>query len=136
GAALGQIPKVGFLTPPTPAGAAVLIEAFTQGLRDLGYIDGKTVMFEVRYGEGNSDRLPELAVELVRLKVNVIVTTADVATAAARRATRAIPIVMTSGIDPIGTGFVASLARPGGNVTGITSSSSELTGKRLGLLRE
>ena len=118
-----KVAKIGFLTPPTPAGAVVLVEAFRQGLRDLGHIEGKTFVLEVRYGEGKSERLPELARELVGLKVDVIVTTADGATAAATRATRTIPIVMAAGIDPIGTGFVASLARPGGNVTGMSSIS-------------
>ena len=131
-----KVAKIGFLTPPTPAGAVVLVEALRQGLRDIGHIAGKTFVLEVRYGEGKSERLPELARELVGLKVDVIVTTADVATAAATRATRTIPIVMAVSTDPIGTGFVASLARPGRNVTGMSSMSSELSGKRLGLLRD
>ena len=129
-------PKIGFLTPPTPAGAAVLVENFRQGLRDLGHVEGKTFVLEVRYGEGKAERLPELARELVGLKPDVIVTTADVATAAAKRETRTIPIVMGSSIDPVGGGLVASLARPAGNVTGVSGVSSELSGKRLELLRE
>ena len=128
--------KIGVLAPATPAAAAVLIEAFKQGLRELGHIEGKTFALEVRYGEGKSERLPELARELVGLKVDVIVTITDVATAAATRATRTIPIVMAGAVDPIGTEFVASLGRPGGNVTGMSNISSELSGKRLGLLKE
>jgi len=129
-------PKIGFLTPPTSDGAAVLIEAFRRGLRDVGRVEGKTFILEARYAEGRAERLPELARELVSLKPAVIVTTADAATAAVKRETRTIPIVMSSSIDPVGTGLVTSLARPGGNVTGISSLSSELGGKRLELLKE
>src|SRR5215471_14205409 len=121
-------PKIGFLTPPTSDGAAVLIEAFRRGLRDVGRVEGKTFILEARYAEGRAERLPELARELVSLKPAVIVTTADAATAAVKRETRTIPIVMSSSIDPVGTGLVTSLARPGGNVTGISSLSSELGG--------
>jgi putative ABC transport system substrate-binding protein len=131
-----QIAKIGFLTPVTPAAAAFLVEAFRQGLRNLGHVEGKTFALEVRYGEGKSERLPDLARELVGLKVDVIVTTSDAATAAVKRETRTIPIVMASSVDPVGTGFVASLARPGRNITGVSSVSSELSGKRLALLKE
>src|SRR5262245_10224669 len=131
-----KLPKIGFLTPVTSVGASVLVEAFRQGLRDLGHVEGKTFVLEPRYGEGKAERLPELARELVGLKPDVIVTTADVATAAAKRETRTIPIVMGSSIDPVGGGLVASLARPAGNVTGVSGVSSELSGKRLEILRE
>src|SRR5215510_12149058 len=131
-----RLPKVGFLTPPTSASVAILVDAFRRGLRDLGHVEGKTFVLEVRYGEGKAERLPELARELVSLKPDVIVTTADAATAAAKRETRTLPIVMASSIDPIGGGLVTSLARPGGNITGLSSLSAELGGKRLELLRE
>jgi putative ABC transport system substrate-binding protein len=112
------------------------VEAFRQGLRDLGYVDGKTVIVEARFGDGRSERLPELARGLVALKPDVIVTSTDVATAAVRRATRTIPIVMALSTDPVATGFVASLARPGGNITGLSNVSATLSGKRIELLRE
>jgi putative ABC transport system substrate-binding protein len=131
-----KIAKIGYLLPSTPAATAHLLEAFQQGMRELGYIEGKTVVLEIRYGEARFERLPELARELVGLKVDVIVTGTDVAIAAAKRETQTIPIVMGNSTDPVGTGFVASLARPGGNVTGVSSISPELSGKRLELLRE
>jgi putative ABC transport system substrate-binding protein len=127
--------KIGLLIPSTPAASAHLLEAFRQGLRDLGHVDGKTFVLELRSAEGRAERLPDLARELVRLKVDVIVTSTDVTIAAARQQTRTIPIVMTTGTDPLGTGFVASLAHPGGNVTGLSTMSPELTGKRLELLK-
>jgi putative ABC transport system substrate-binding protein len=131
-----KIAKIALLAPSTPAAAAHLIEAFRQGLRELGYVEGKTFVLELRYGEARFERLPELARELVGLKVDVIVTGTDVAIAAVKRETQTIPIVMGNSTDPVGTGFVASLARPGGNVTGVSSISPELSGKRLELLRE
>ncbi|PYN91488.1 MAG: hypothetical protein DMD91_34120, partial [Candidatus Rokuibacteriota bacterium] len=131
-----KIATIGFLSPSTPAAAAHLIEAFRQGLRELGYVEGKTVVLELRYGESKFERLPELARELVGLKVDVIVTGTDVAIAAVKRETQTIPIVMATSTDPVGTGFVASLARPGGNLTGLSNISPELSGKRLELLRE
>jgi putative ABC transport system substrate-binding protein len=131
-----KVVKIGLLTPSSPAGSSHLVEAFTQGFRELGYIEGKTFVLEARYGDGRSERLPELARELVRLKADVIVTSTDVATAAVRRQTRTIPIVMAVSTDPVGTGFVASLARPGGNVTGLSNITAELGGKRLELLKE
>ena len=130
-----QIPKIGVLLTATPATAASFFEAFRQGLRELGHVEGKTVVLEVRYGEGRPERLPELARELVRLKVDGIATTNDAAIAAVKRETRTIPIVMIFSTDPVGTGFVASLARPGGNVTGLSNISPEISGKRLELLR-
>ena len=131
-----KIPKVGLLASSTPAAAGHVVEAFRQALRELGYVEGKTVVLEVRYGETRPERLPELARELVGLKVDVIVGGADGGTAALKRETQTIPIVMGNSSDPVGTGFVASLARPGGNVTGLSTMSPELSGKRLELLRD
>jgi putative tryptophan/tyrosine transport system substrate-binding protein len=107
-----------------------------QGLRDLGWIEGKTIIIEYRYAEGRSDRLPELAADLVRLKVDIIVTAVTNDTLAAKNATREIPIVMAAAGDPVATGIVESLARPGGNITGLSQMNPELTGKRLDLLKE
>jgi len=131
-----RIARIGYLSPATPALAARLINAFKQGLRELGYVEGKTFVLEVRYAEARLERLPELARELVGLKVDVIVASTDAVIAAVKRETRTIPIVMTASNDPVGTGFVASLARPGGNITGLSVISPELSGKRLELLRE
>ena len=131
-----KVAKIGVLVPSTPAAAAYLLEAFRQGMRELGHVDGKTFVLELRYAEGRTERLSDLARELVRLKVDVIVTSTDVAIAAARQHTRTIPIVMATSTDPLGTGLVASLARPGGNVTGLSTMSPDLDGKRLELLRE
>ena len=131
-----KIPKVGLFTPSTPVAAAPLVDAFKQGLRELGYIEGKTFVLEVRYGEAKPERLRELARDLVALKVDVIVVSTDGAIAAVRRETGTIPIVMTNSSDPVGTGFVASLPHPGGDVTGISNISPELSGKRLELLRQ
>jgi putative ABC transport system substrate-binding protein len=130
-----KIAKIGWLNPGTPATSAHLLEAFRQGLRDLGHVEGKTFVLEPRAAEGRAERLPDLARELVHLKVDVILTSTDVAIAAARQQTRTIPIVMATSTDPLGTGFVASLAHPGGNVTGLSTMSPELTGKRLELLK-
>jgi putative ABC transport system substrate-binding protein len=131
-----KIAKIGHLVPGTLAVHAPNLEAFRQGLRELGYVEGKTFVLELRYGEGRFERLPELARELVGLKVDVIVTVADPAIAAVKRETQTIPIVMATSTDPVATGFVASLARPGGNVTGLSGMTPELSGKRLELLRE
>jgi putative ABC transport system substrate-binding protein len=131
-----KVAKIGYLLPSTPVAAAHLVEAFRHGLRELGYVEGKTLVLEIRYGEARFERLPELARELVGLKLDVIATATDPAIAAIKRETQTIPIVMTNSTDPVGTGFVASLARPGGNVTGLSSISPELSGKRLELLRE
>jgi putative tryptophan/tyrosine transport system substrate-binding protein len=130
-----KISKIGYLTATTPAGSAVLVEAFRQGMRELGYVEGKTFVLEARYADFNSERLPELARELVGRKVDVIVATTDGPIAAAKRETRTIPIVMTNSADPVGTRFVASLAHPGRNVTGLSNVSADLSGKRLELLR-
>ena len=131
-----KVAKIGLLTPSSPAGSGHLVEAFRQGLRDLGYIEGKAFVLDPRYGDGKSERLAQLARELVRWKADVIVTSTDAATAAVRRQTQTIPIVMAFGTDPVGTGFVASLGRPGGNVTGLSNITAELGGKRLEVLKE
>ena len=128
-----KVPRLGLLWPDSPPSPRV--DEFRQGLRDLGYAEGKTIVIEYRYAEGKRDRLPELAGELVRLKVDVIVAFSTLAALPAKKATAAIPIVMVSG-DPVGTGLVASLARPGGNVTGLTAFSPDLVGKRLELLKQ
>lgn len=123
------VPRIGLLDISSLAARASLWEAFRQGMRELGYVEGRTVVFEARGADGKRERLPALAAELVRLKVDVSVT-AGAAAQAARQATATIPIVMASGGDPVGPGLVASLARPGGNVTGVTTLSVELSPKR------
>ena len=132
-----KIPRIGFLSAASPAVLSARTEAFRQGLRELGYVEGKNIVIEWRYAEGKLDRLRELAAELVRLKVDVIVTAAPSSTRAAKEATSTIPILMGGiGGDPVEAGFVASLARPGGNVTGLTALAEELSGKQLELLKE
>src|SRR5262245_39326729 len=133
-----KVHRIGYLSPGDAASDSTRSEAIRRALRDLGYIDGQNIAIEYRYAEGKSGRNPELAAELVRLKVDVIVIAgADPLIRAAKNATKTIPIVMTgSGIDPVVAGHVESLARPGGNVTGITNLARELGGKRLELLRE
>ena len=131
-----KVPRIGILFVSFPSSTPARYEGFRQGLRELGYVEGKTIVIESRYAEGKVDRLPALLDELVRLKVDVIVTTGPSATRAAKEASVTIPIVMSVDIDPVGSGFVASLARPGGNITGLSSLSSELSGKRLELLKE
>ncbi len=131
-----KIPRIGFLSAASPSAIAARVEAFRQGLDELGYVEGKNIVIEYRYAEGKRDRLPALAGELVRLKVDVIVTAGGGATPAARGATVTIPIVMGFDSDPVGNGFVASLARPGGNITGLSTLNLELSGKRLELLKE
>src|SRR5215471_21602719 len=111
-------------------------EAFRQGLRELGYVEGQNLVIEDRYAEGSQERLRDLAAELVRLPVDVLVAEGAAATRAAQHATRTIPIVMAATADPVGEGFVASLAHPGGNITGLSTLSAELPGKRLELLKE
>jgi putative ABC transport system substrate-binding protein len=110
--------------------------AFPQGLRDLGYVEGKNIVVERRWAEGKPDRLPALATELVRLKVDLIVTAGGISTRFAKEATTTIPIVMTQDIDPVGNGFIASLARPGGNITGLSTFAPEISGKQIELLKE
>jgi len=129
-----KIPRVGLLRPGVPPDPYV--DVFRQGLRDLGYVEGQTIAIEYRWAEGRSARFPLLAAELVHLKVDVIVTQGELATRAVKEATNTIPIVMGSSGDPLGAGLVASLVRPGGNVTGLSSVAPDMTGKRLQLLKE
>jgi len=131
-----KIAKIGYLFASTPAATAQNVEAFRQGLRERGHVEGKTFVLELRYGEARAERFPDLARELVGLKVDVIVVSTDAAIAAVKRETQTIPIVMALSNDPVGTGFVASLARPGGNVTGLSNMSPDLSGKRLELIKE
>ena len=128
--------RIGVLIPGTSAAASHHLEAFRQGLRELGYIDGKNIVLEVRWSEGRHDRLPDLASELVRLKVDVIVAGSTPGALAAKNATGTIPIVILTTGDPVARGLVASLARPGGNRTGVTTLSKELSAKQLQLLKE
>ena len=131
-----KIAQIGFLSLSSPSGVALWRQAFRQGLTDLGWVEGKNVRIEYRYAEGRIERLPGLAADLVRLKVDVIVTALNTDALAAQKATSTIPIVMASAADPVGTGLVEGLARPGGNITGLTSIVPELAGKRLELLKE
>jgi putative ABC transport system substrate-binding protein len=132
-----KVHRIGYLAgrgdPSTPD---PLIDAFRQGLRDLGYIEGKNIVVEYRYAEGKLDRIPSLVTELVQLKVDVLVSPALPAIRAAKQATKTIPIVMLTNVDPVATGIVDSLARPGGNITGLARFMTELSGKRLELLQE
>jgi len=131
-----KIPRIGYLQVTASSAVAARTEAFRQGLRELGYVDGKNIIIEWRFAEGKADRLPSLAAELVRLKVDAIVTSGPTVTRSAKEATVAIPIVMTFDNDPVGNGFVASLARPGGNITGLSTLAPEISGKQLELLKE
>jgi putative tryptophan/tyrosine transport system substrate-binding protein len=131
-----KVPLIGYLTAGSLSAISTRIEAFRQGLRELEYVEGKNVIIERRSVEGKADRLPGLAAELVRLKVDVIVTAGPQATHAAKQATVTIPIVMTFDSDPVGSGSVASLARPGGNITGLSTLAPEISGKQLELLKE
>jgi putative ABC transport system substrate-binding protein len=132
----GKIFRIGFLDSSTASGSAVLVEAFRQELNKLGWIEGKNIIIEYRFAEQKFERLPELAAELVRLKVDLIVVAGRAPGLAAKKATTSIPIVMMSFPDPVGEGLVASLARPGGNVTGFSSLTSELNSKRIEILRD
>ena len=132
----GKVFRIGFLDPSTASGTAGLLEAFRQELSKLGWIEGKNITIEYRFAEQKQKRLPELAADLVRLKVDLIVVTGQNAGLAAKNATATIPIVMVSGGDPVGLGLVASLARPGGNVTGLSSLTAELITKRLEVLKD
>jgi putative tryptophan/tyrosine transport system substrate-binding protein len=131
-----KLPRIGFLAGTKPAAVAARVAAFQQGLREMGYVEGKNIVVEYRYAEGNADRERELGAELVRLKVDVIVTTGPTVTRAVKEATGTIPIVMAQDGDPVASGFVASLARPGANITGLSSLAPEISGKRLELLKE
>jgi len=133
----GKIPRIGFLGSRSPSDMAPQVEVFRQALREVGHVEGQNIAIEYRYAEGKSDRSPSLAADLVRLKLDVIVTTGTLPTLAARNATRTIPIVMLGVGDPIGSGLIASLARPGGNVTGLSLFAGvEILGKSLELLKE
>lgn len=131
-----KVAHIGYLSSAKRSSQSARSEAFRQGLRELGYVEGKNLVIEFRFAEGRFDDLPELAAELVRLKVDIIVSSGATVTRAARKATATIPIIMTQDNDPVGNGFVASLARPGGNITGLSSVAAELNGKRLELLKE
>src|SRR6266576_7278573 len=120
----GRIFRIGFLDPSTASGSAVLLEVFRQELSKLGWIEGKNITIEYRFAEQKNERLPELAAELVRLKVDLIVTPSTTSALAAKKATTTIPIVMTNVGDPVGAGLIANLARPGGNVTGNATLTS------------
>jgi len=131
-----KVARIGFLIAASRSAISARTEAFQQGLRELGYVDGKNIVIEWRSAEGKLDHLPTVAAELVRLKVDVIVTTGSSVTRAAKEATVTIPIVMVQDNDPVGNGFVASLARPGGNITGLSTLRPEISGKQVDLLKE
>ena len=132
-----KVYRIGFFLVATAQSVAPLVRALSEGLRDQGFVEGRNLVFERRYADGDVERLPELAAELVRLGVDVIVTGSNLHVAAARRATATIPIVMINAVDPVGAGFVASLARPGGNITGLSlDASRETLAKQLALLKE
>jgi putative tryptophan/tyrosine transport system substrate-binding protein len=132
----GKISRIGFLDGSTASGMAVLAEAFQRELSKLGWIEGKNIIIEYRFADQKNDRLPELAADLVRLKVDLIVAGGGTSALAAKKATTTIPIVMANVGDPVGAGLVASLARPGGNVTGLASLGTELNTKRLEILKD
>jgi putative ABC transport system substrate-binding protein len=131
-----KVPRIGFLFAGDPSAVVGRIKAFRQGLHERGYVEGKSIVIEYRYGEGKLDRMPPLAAELVHLKVDVIVTGGPTDTRAAKQATTTLPIVMAAESDPVETGFVTSLAQPGGNITGLSTLSPEISGKQLELLKE
>jgi len=131
-----KVPRIGFLTAISAGSMSARMEAFQKGLHELGYVEGENIFIEYRYAEGKLDRLPAFAAELVRLKVDVIVTAGASGTGPAKEATTTIPIVMAQDGDPVATGVVASLARPGGNITGVSTLAPGLSGKRLELLTE
>jgi putative ABC transport system substrate-binding protein len=132
-----KVYRVGVLLGATAETVTPLVRALTEGLRDLGYVEGRNIVFERRYADGRVERLPDLAAELVQLRMDVIVTGSNIHVAAAKRATATIPIVMVAAGDPVGAGFIATLARPGGNITGLSADASrEIVGKNLALLKE
>jgi putative tryptophan/tyrosine transport system substrate-binding protein len=132
----GKVPRIGYLSVSSLSFMADRVEAFRQGLRELGYVEGKNIVIDWRYGEEKTDSVRELATELVRLKVDVMVTGGNSATQAAKRATNTTAIVMTQSGDPVASGFIGSLARPGGNITGLSTIAPEISGKRLELLKD
>jgi putative tryptophan/tyrosine transport system substrate-binding protein len=131
-----KLPTIGFLGSSTPSGMSRWIAAFVQRLREFGWIEGRTIAIEYRYAEGHTERYTEVAAEFVRLKVDVIVTYGTPSSAAVKQAPTVIPIVFAAAADPVGNGLVASLARPGGNITGLSLQQSDIVGKKLDLLRE
>ena len=134
-----KVPRIGFLqrrVAPSPSNPDPLADAFLQGLRDRGYIEGKNIQIQHRYADGRSDRIPSLVAELVQLRVDVIVVASIQAILEAKQATKTIPIVIVTQVDPVADGLVDSLARPGGNITGLTRLTNELSGKRLELIKE
>jgi putative ABC transport system substrate-binding protein len=131
-----KVPRIGFQLDSPAAALATRIEGFRQGLRELGYIEGKNIIIEWRSAEGNPERRGEIAAELVRLKVDVIVSGGPTITRIVKETTSTIPIVMAQDTDPVGSGFVASLARPGGNITGLSALAPEMSGKQLELMKE
>jgi putative ABC transport system substrate-binding protein len=131
-----KVPRIVYLAASPASANAGRLEAFRQGLRDIGYVEGENIVIEARYADGKFDRLPALAAELVRLKVDVIITAGPPVTRAVKEATATIPVVMAQDGDPVGNGFVASLARPGGNITGMSQIAAEISGKQLELLKE
>jgi ABC-type uncharacterized transport system substrate-binding protein len=132
----GKVPRIGFLAAPSPSFFSIRMNAFREGLYDLGHVEGKNISIEYRYAGGKLERLPALAAELVRLKIDVIVSSSAPGAFAAKNATGTIPVVFVTAGDPVEMGLVTSLARPGGNVTGLTTSAPELIGKRLEVLKE
>ena len=131
-----KIPRIEVLIPSAPSFALTRLNAFREGLRDLGYVEGKSVVFEYRYAEGKPERLMDLASELVRLKVDLVYTASEEGVLAAKNASKTVPIVFGTVQDPLASGFVESLARPGGNATGLSAVAPDLGGKRLELLKE
>ena len=131
-----KIQRIGILLPNPPSLSPMLLEGFRQGLQENGYVEGQNIDIEYRFGDGKSDGYPDLAAELVHRKVDVIVTASTRAIKAVKDATSTIPIVMAAAADPVGTGLIASLAHPGGNITGLSMRSPDLSGKRLQLLKE
>src|SRR5438876_1123237 len=135
GAQPAKVARIGYLSPLSASADSTHSEAFRQGLRDLGYVEGQNAVIEARYADGKFARLPDLAAELVRLKVDVIVAAPTPAVRAAQQATRTIPIVMAFSGDPVGEGFAAGLARPGGNITGHSAAVAEMSAKRVEFLK-
>jgi len=133
---LSKVPRIGLLGTDSPAGAANRLEDFRQGLRDLGYVEGQNIAIEYRWAEGRVERVPDLAAQLVGLKVDVIVATSSPMALAAKKATRTIPIVFVTAADPVASGLVAGIARPGGNVTGVSLLAPEIVARQLQLLKE
>jgi putative tryptophan/tyrosine transport system substrate-binding protein len=132
----GKVPRIGFLDASTASGSAVLVDAFRQELNKLGWIEGKNIAIDYRFAEQKPERAPELVADLLRIKVDLIVVTGTLTASAAKKATTTIPIVMTNVGDPVSAGLVASLARPGGNVTGLSALATELNTKRLEILKD